>query len=56
MTISLTQEIERIENMPVVDMTTTIHAHLERLKDLQSEQSLKGGPVKTHHEIKGRKT
>ena len=52
MTVSLTPEIERIQNMSIEDLTPTICEHLERLKDLQNKQSAKGGPG--HHEIKRR--
>lgn len=44
--INLTQEIERIENMPVEDVTETIHNHLLRLREQRDIQSSKGGPDK----------
>jgi len=50
MTLPLTQEIERIESMPAIEVTPTIYAHLERMRDIQKHQSSKGGPV--HHDVR----
>ncbi len=53
--IPLTESIERLKAKNKSTYKEGDMDELRMLISLQKEQSAKGGPVKTHHEIKGRK-